>query len=270
MDKNLCKVCSEKFDHSLKKPLVLIRCAHTFCAQCIGKFVENVCPICRCIIEDTSTNWSILETTPESSYDKAKADLEKQLKNNQVIKSKLNELKVKKLEENKFRADSITAQLQLHNRTLIKQYNREEIIYLKAIKENTLKFKQELELAYTIENEIELINLTENKYTEEELKALKNLILKQREGLYCNAKRIQKLRHGSNFLSCFIFDMKMVFHILIQNITTHAKMVFTNLLNNLKIDLTTESFISDLQTFFGIVSFFLYMLFLLSFGKPSK
>ena len=57
-----CDICLEKFDHSLNKPLVLIRCAHTLCARCVENLVEKKCPNCNAEIEEARTNWSVLKT----------------------------------------------------------------------------------------------------------------------------------------------------------------------------------------------------------------
>ena len=271
MDKYVCKVCLEKFDHSFKRPLVLFRCAHTFCAHCVENLAENVCPICRNIIEETSPNWSILETTPESNYDKAKAELNRQIADIKIISKKLNEIKVKKFEENKARIDSMKTQLIVYNQTLIKKIRRKELKNLKEIKQDALTFMQQIE---SIELDDEIIinensflkDLSKNKFTEQEMKTKANYLLKQKANIYRKAERIQQLKYESNFLICFITDMQMVFNnsiAAIQNLTTDIKMVFSNLFNNLKRDIESGSFKSEIDTFVGSVYFIILLLFFL-------
>jgi hypothetical protein len=44
-----CKICHEKFNDNLNKPIILI-CGHTFCEFCIKKIFQRdlvVCPFCK-------------------------------------------------------------------------------------------------------------------------------------------------------------------------------------------------------------------------------
>ena len=69
-----CDICFENFNHLEKKPLLLIRCAHTLCATCVTSLTSRKCPSCSGKIEDTQTNWSMLKFVVES---KIKADEDK-------------------------------------------------------------------------------------------------------------------------------------------------------------------------------------------------
>ena len=54
-----CDICLEKYDKTLNKPLTLIRCAHTICAQCTQNLPTKDCPTCRRQIEATAVNWLV-------------------------------------------------------------------------------------------------------------------------------------------------------------------------------------------------------------------
>ncbi len=66
-----CKICFNKYDHSLRKPYHL-SCPHTFCKDCIIKIqiYANQCPACRLPIRETYPNIELLETIPESNYER--------------------------------------------------------------------------------------------------------------------------------------------------------------------------------------------------------
>ena len=67
-----CDICFENFDYSEKKPLLLLKCAHTMCLECVTSLVEKKCPSCSSVIEDTQTNWSILKLVIEAKFDGGK------------------------------------------------------------------------------------------------------------------------------------------------------------------------------------------------------
>ena len=118
-----CDICLEKFDHSLNKPLVLIRCAHTICAKCVDNLVEKKCPTCNCDIEETRTNWSILKTAIESDYDKLKAELDKTFNEIESLEKKLNKAKEIKIEENYNRVKIVKNHVEKQANELIKLIN---------------------------------------------------------------------------------------------------------------------------------------------------
>ncbi len=75
-----CLKCSENFDHSNKRPMSLLKCAHTLCNECLINLDIKKCPTCESKIEEATTNWSILNITPLSEYDKKKESFENRMK----------------------------------------------------------------------------------------------------------------------------------------------------------------------------------------------
>jgi len=78
-----CDICYEMFDHLNKKPLLLIRCAHTLCASCVTNLSATKnkikkCPSCNGVIEDTATNWSMLKYVADVKLEKIKAEEKKE------------------------------------------------------------------------------------------------------------------------------------------------------------------------------------------------
>jgi hypothetical protein len=75
-----CKICFNQFDHSKHKPYVLIYCTHTFCIECIQKLKSKEdsfkCPTCSSQVSKINPNWTLLDSIPESSYDKLRRNLE--------------------------------------------------------------------------------------------------------------------------------------------------------------------------------------------------
>ena len=67
-----CDICYESFDHLERKPLLLLRCAHTLCASCVSSLTDKKCPSCSGIIEDTQTNWSMLKVVVDSKFEEGK------------------------------------------------------------------------------------------------------------------------------------------------------------------------------------------------------
>ncbi len=72
-----CDICFEKYDKLLNKPLTLIRCAHTICAQCEKKLLTKECPTCRKPIEETAVNWLVFNLIKEPDSDNSKAEIVK-------------------------------------------------------------------------------------------------------------------------------------------------------------------------------------------------
>ena len=211
MEKMACKICLEKFDHSLKRPLVLFRCGHTFCAQCVGDFIEKLCPICRCKIEDFTINWSILEETPESSYDKTKAEIEKQSSEIRSIKAMLDKLKSEKFQQNNIRVESMKNQVKSYKETLLKQINTEETRILKEIETKALQFKTEVnKLTAYGENSSAKYNLSENKLKEKDLNTLKVDLLRQKADLSAKLGKTKLLKDETEFPVIFSLNIKMV------------------------------------------------------------
>ena len=54
-----CKICYEKFDTEIHKPIVCMPCGHSFCSNCVIQ-LKN-CSICRRQIKEKSTNFSLLD-----------------------------------------------------------------------------------------------------------------------------------------------------------------------------------------------------------------
>ena len=118
-----CDICLEKFDHSLNKPLVLIRCAHTLCAKCVDNLVKKKCPTCNGKIEETRTNWSILKTTIQSNYDNLKTELDRTFNEIELLEKKLTEAKELKLEDNSNRVKIVKNLVEKQANDLIKLIN---------------------------------------------------------------------------------------------------------------------------------------------------
>ena len=60
-----CKICYEKFDTEIHKPIVCMPCGHSFCYNCVIQLKD--CSICRRPIKDKSPNFSLLEVLEEQS-----------------------------------------------------------------------------------------------------------------------------------------------------------------------------------------------------------
>ena len=50
-----CNKCSNSYDSTIHKPMVLFDCVHTFCNQCVSNI--NKCPSCSNDIKSKTTNW---------------------------------------------------------------------------------------------------------------------------------------------------------------------------------------------------------------------
>ena len=61
--------------HSIRKPLVLAVCGHTFCSDCLNKMINKKCPQCRKKYKEKIPNFAILTLIPESTYDYLKAEV---------------------------------------------------------------------------------------------------------------------------------------------------------------------------------------------------
>jgi hypothetical protein len=59
-----CKICYEKFDNVIHKPIVCVPCGHSFCSKCVIQL--KACSICRRHIKEKSTNFSLLEILEQS------------------------------------------------------------------------------------------------------------------------------------------------------------------------------------------------------------
>lgn len=62
----------DKFDDLLNRPLSLIRCCHTICCKCFNNLPNKTkCPSCDSLIEETKTNWSVLNQIISSECNKS-------------------------------------------------------------------------------------------------------------------------------------------------------------------------------------------------------
>ena len=76
-----CDICFTKYNHDANKPIIIMPCCHTFCAQCLNRLDQEKCPNCNGWISLKSVNWGLLNLIPE-----------KKLKNNDK-QSKVSNLK---------------------------------------------------------------------------------------------------------------------------------------------------------------------------------
>ncbi len=56
-----CYVCLDNYNESDRKPYVLVPCGHGFCKHCVSKLPEKLCPLCKCYINETITNWPMID-----------------------------------------------------------------------------------------------------------------------------------------------------------------------------------------------------------------
>ncbi len=59
-----CKICYEKFDTEIHKPMVCMPCGHSFCSNCVIQ-LKN-CSICRRPIKEKSANFSLLDVLEQT------------------------------------------------------------------------------------------------------------------------------------------------------------------------------------------------------------
>jgi hypothetical protein len=60
-----CGICFESYDDSIKKPIALYPCGHTFCNQCIDQIGDS-CPNDYSKFSGKTTNWELLRIVRES------------------------------------------------------------------------------------------------------------------------------------------------------------------------------------------------------------
>ena len=72
-----CDICFQKYNHEANKPIIIMPCCHTFCAQCLSRLDQEKCPNCNGWISLKSVNWGLLNLIPEK---KAKMNMDKQNK----------------------------------------------------------------------------------------------------------------------------------------------------------------------------------------------
>lgn len=134
-----CDICFEKFDHSLNKPVALIRCLHTICSACLKRLKEKKCPTCNRPIEDSETNWHLLKHVAESEYDKFKLEVIKYLSSQESKTTQSDEIKLKKKEKYNNLIKLLKSQLETFYNEAIKQMNQRKQTYFKDI-EKLVKF----------------------------------------------------------------------------------------------------------------------------------
>jgi len=151
-----CEICLEKFDHSINKPLVLFRCGHTLCSKCVDNLHEKKCHNCSDPIEDIRPNWAVLKTTPESEYDKMKADLLKSLTEIELLEKNIQNTEQKN-------SSNLIKQLK-------KQVEHRSIELIKQINLNKRQLFKEIETKFRPQNQILDSSLLQTKEKKEELK----------------------------------------------------------------------------------------------------
>ena len=134
-----CDICFEKFDHSLNKPVALIRCLHTICSACLKRLIEKKCPTCNRPIEDSETNWHVLKQVVESEHDEFKLEVIKYLLLQEKTTTQSDEVKFKKKEKYNIIIKSLKSRLEMFYNEAIKQMNQQKQIYFKDI-EKCVKF----------------------------------------------------------------------------------------------------------------------------------
>ena len=105
-----CDICLEKYDKTLNKPLTLIRCAHTICAQCTQNLPTKDCPTCRRQIEATAVNWLVFnliqsESESESEFNQWQGETIEAINDKVTLAKTLSELIEKK--ETRIHQDTI-------------------------------------------------------------------------------------------------------------------------------------------------------------------
>lgn len=197
-----CDICLEKFDHSLNKPLVLIRCAHTLCSKCVKNLAENKCPSCNSVIEETKTNWSILKTASDSEYDKVKLELERTLNEIESLEKKLFETKEKRIDENTHKAKLVKTQVEKQANDLIKLINENKKRLFKEIETNTKNLNKKIaDLALCSNEKREEIkeSLNKNDFEKEQMTCLKSELIKHKPEFNTKVDKINKFSESFEF-----------------------------------------------------------------------
>ena len=177
-----CDICLENYDNSIKRPLIIIKCGHTYCAECLGNIVEKKCPSCNAYIDSTITNFAVLKTTSESEYDKLKAELEKSLKELESFEKNLAEDRKNKIQQNSERVKLVKNKVENQTNVLIKLLNENKKRLFKEIEENAKLFNQSVnQKALLSPNKRDNIaeKLSSNKYNKKQLIEVRDDIVKQ-------------------------------------------------------------------------------------------
>ena len=187
-EQDLCNVCLERFDHSLRKPLTLVTCSHSLCSLCVENLEEKKCPTCKETIEETRTNWSVLKQTPPSQYDQLKESIQMSIKDLDELEKKL-EIDLKQAGINKLNETVKEVKKRVEDKTneMIKILNENKTKTFKHIDSLAIDMKKEL-------NGVKVVNfssnlqddLNENKMTLEEL-VKKNVNISNIKAEFSNA-----------------------------------------------------------------------------------
>jgi hypothetical protein len=113
------------FDHSLNKPLTLIKCGHTICSECVANPKLKKCPNCKETIDEAKPNYTILKHTNESEYDKKKKKLKKSINELEMMKIKFEtETKPKRVQQIEELVKLTKIKVEKQSNELIKQIYR--------------------------------------------------------------------------------------------------------------------------------------------------
>ena len=199
-----CDICFEKFDHSINKPLVLFRCAHTMCSKCVSLLSEPKCPSCGCVIEETRPNWSLLKTVPESDYDKLKSDLTKSISEIELLEKGFTETEQRKKEENSNLIKSLRSQVENRANDLIKQINMNKKNLFKEIDTNCKSLNNREPQLYFVQTDEKREETKEkinsNKFGKEQLLDLNVEFISRRSELksQMNSKSVESYEFSIN------------------------------------------------------------------------
>jgi hypothetical protein len=175
-----CDICLEKYDNSIKRPLIIIKCGHTYCAECLGNLIEKKCPSCNVYIDSTITNFAVLKTTSESEYDKLKAELEKSLKELESFEKNLAEDRKNKIQQNSERVKLVKNKVENQTNVLIKLLNENKKRLFKEIEENSKLLNQNQKTSVALNKRDEIAEkLSSNKYNKKQLIEVRDDIIKQ-------------------------------------------------------------------------------------------
>ena len=130
-----CKICFEPFDHSKRKPHVLIYCTHTFCHDCVIKLRHNQsgfkCPTCNTSIEDINPNWALLDSIQESSYDQLKNSLQKEVTELESLRVEFKSSREVDVKENSQKMKLIRTDVKLRASQSIKLIHQVKFLFIR-------------------------------------------------------------------------------------------------------------------------------------------
>ena len=71
--------CEENYNEEENRPLTIFPCGHTYCAKCMNTITNRLCPQCRETIEQTVTNFALLNNIPLMKLKPIVSDIQSRL-----------------------------------------------------------------------------------------------------------------------------------------------------------------------------------------------